>query len=68
MSEETSQRLFPLHLEKDTRSGDVSTNREGIVMIQSTVNGRNVQLTGTPETSVLKKINAQQLLLVVESY
>ena len=68
MSEETSQRLFRLHLEKDTRSGDVSTNREGIVVIGSTVKGRNVKLTGTLETSVLKKINTQQLLLVAKSY
>ena len=37
-------------------------------MIRSTVKGRNVQLTGAPETSVLKKINTQQLPLVVESY
>ena len=33
MSEEASQRLFPLRLEKDARNGDLSTNREGNLQV-----------------------------------
>ena len=33
VSEEASQRLFPLRLEKDARNGDLSTNREGNLQV-----------------------------------